>query len=67
MIGGLYAYLREADPERFQPMNANFGLLPGAPPEIRGKRPRRAAQSGRALEALRAWTAEREPTPAGAG
>jgi methylenetetrahydrofolate--tRNA-(uracil-5-)-methyltransferase len=27
MLGGLYRYLREADPSRFQPMNANFGLL----------------------------------------
>ncbi len=27
MLGGLYRYLREADPEHFQPMNANFGLL----------------------------------------
>lgn len=27
MLGGLYRYLREADPVHFQPMNANFGLL----------------------------------------
>jgi methylenetetrahydrofolate--tRNA-(uracil-5-)-methyltransferase len=27
MLGGLYRYLREADPTHFQPMNANFGLL----------------------------------------
>ena len=27
MLGGLYRYLREADPSHFQPMNANFGLL----------------------------------------
>jgi methylenetetrahydrofolate--tRNA-(uracil-5-)-methyltransferase len=27
MLGGLYRYLREADPHHFQPMNANFGLL----------------------------------------
>ena len=27
MLGALYRYLREADPEHFQPMNANFGLL----------------------------------------
>ena len=27
MLGGLYRYLREADPNHFQPMNANFGLL----------------------------------------
>jgi methylenetetrahydrofolate--tRNA-(uracil-5-)-methyltransferase len=27
MLGGLYRYLRDADPMHFQPMNANFGLL----------------------------------------
>ena len=27
MLGGLYRYLRDADPPHFQPMNANFGLL----------------------------------------
>jgi methylenetetrahydrofolate--tRNA-(uracil-5-)-methyltransferase len=37
MLGGLYHYLREADPKHFQPMNANFGLLePLEPPAPRG-------------------------------
>lgn len=27
MLGGLYRYLREADPKHFQPMNANWGLV----------------------------------------
>ncbi len=27
MLGALYRYLREADPTRFQPMNANWGLV----------------------------------------
>lgn len=27
MLGALYRYLREADPSRFQPMNANWGLV----------------------------------------
>jgi methylenetetrahydrofolate--tRNA-(uracil-5-)-methyltransferase len=27
VLGGLYRYLRDADPAHFQPMNANFGLL----------------------------------------
>jgi methylenetetrahydrofolate--tRNA-(uracil-5-)-methyltransferase len=27
MLGGLYRYLREADPRHFQPMNANWGLV----------------------------------------
>jgi methylenetetrahydrofolate--tRNA-(uracil-5-)-methyltransferase len=61
MIGGLYAYLREADPERFQPMNANFGLLPPAVGRMRGKRERRAAQSARAMAAIAEWAEAREP------
>ena len=64
MIGGLYAYLREADPERFQPMNANFGLLPPADSRARGKRERRAAQSARALAAIESWIEAREPAAA---
>jgi len=27
MLGALYRYLRETEPKRFQPMNANFGLM----------------------------------------
>ena len=27
MLGSLYRYLRETEPKRFQPMNANFGLM----------------------------------------
>lgn len=63
MLGGLCRYLREADPGHFQPMNANFGLLDAPPGAARGKRARRAAQSARALEAIRAWCPEvgREP------
>ncbi|HUP19383.1 MAG TPA: methylenetetrahydrofolate--tRNA-(uracil(54)-C(5))-methyltransferase (FADH(2)-oxidizing) TrmFO [Gemmatimonadota bacterium] len=65
MIGGLYRYLREADPGSFQPMNANFGLVP--PARIRGgKRARRAIQSARALEALEAWRVSALPAPVAA-
>ena len=38
MLGGLYRYLREADPKHFQPMNANFGLLEPLPGKIRKDR-----------------------------
>ena len=38
MIGGLDRYLREADPQHFQPMNANFGLLDPLPGKIRKDR-----------------------------
>ena len=38
MLGGLYRYLREADPKHFQPMNANFGLLEPLPGKVRKDR-----------------------------
>lgn len=38
MLGGLYRYLREADPRHFQPMNANFGLVDPLPGKIRKDR-----------------------------
>ncbi|MGH7628948.1 MAG: methylenetetrahydrofolate--tRNA-(uracil(54)-C(5))-methyltransferase (FADH(2)-oxidizing) TrmFO [Gemmatimonadales bacterium] len=38
MLGGLYRYLREADPRHFQPMNANFGLLAPLGGEQAGRR-----------------------------
>lgn len=52
MIGALSAYISQSDPAHFQPMGANFGILPAIEPHIRNKRERYAALSGRALEAL---------------
>jgi methylenetetrahydrofolate--tRNA-(uracil-5-)-methyltransferase len=49
MLGALLSYITTPSPD-FQPMNANFGLLPSCPG--RG-RERRAAQSERALAATR--------------
>ena len=55
MLGGLYRYLREADPRHFQPMNANFGLLDELPERIRDKRRKREMMAERALGDLAAW------------
>lgn len=52
MLGSLIRYLTSAAPETFQPMKANFGLMPPLVPPVRGKRDRQAAYSKRALEAL---------------
>src|SRR5437870_6628592 len=41
MLGALYRYLREADPEHFQPMNANFGLLEPLERPGKGKQKKR--------------------------
>ncbi|MDZ4673781.1 MAG: methylenetetrahydrofolate--tRNA-(uracil(54)-C(5))-methyltransferase (FADH(2)-oxidizing) TrmFO [Gemmatimonadota bacterium] len=54
MLGGLLRYLRDADPEHFQPMNANFGLLD--PLEGRFKKAdRRAALAERAARDFGEW------------
>ena len=69
MLGGLYRYLREADPDHFQPMNANFGLLDPLEEKVRGgKKKRRAAYSERALAEFGRWADGHRPDhPAGAG
>lgn len=55
MIGALANYISHADPHHFQPMNANFGLLPPPEKRVRGKKERRLAQGKRALESLVDW------------
>ncbi len=55
MIGSLFRYVTSADPEEFQPMKANFGLLPPLERPVRGKRRRYRAYSERALEHLEVW------------
>ncbi len=52
MLGALLAYLRDADPARFQPMNANFGLLPPLERPPRDKARRKQALAERALAAV---------------
>jgi len=56
MLGGLLRYLREASPEHFQPMNANFGLLEPLPTPVR-KTDKRAALAERAQRDFRDWVA----------
>jgi methylenetetrahydrofolate--tRNA-(uracil-5-)-methyltransferase len=54
MIGALLHYITNADPEGFQPMKANFGLLPELEPPVREKRRRYAAYAQRAIADLEA-------------
>jgi methylenetetrahydrofolate--tRNA-(uracil-5-)-methyltransferase len=56
MLGGLYRYLRDADPAHFQPMNANFGLLDPLPGKVKKDR-KRELLAERALADFRAWKA----------
>lgn len=62
MVGALMHYITHAAPEGFQPMKANFGLVPPHAERIRGKRARGEAHAQRALAALDAWI---EQHPAG--
>jgi len=52
MLGALMYYVSHADPTRFQPMKANFGLLPPLTPAVRNKRKRYQAYAARALREL---------------
>ena len=55
MLGGLYRYLRDADPEHFQPMNSNWGLVDPLSRRIRSKRKRRESLAQRANEDFMVW------------
>ncbi|MEJ2667257.1 MAG: methylenetetrahydrofolate--tRNA-(uracil(54)-C(5))-methyltransferase (FADH(2)-oxidizing) TrmFO [Deinococcales bacterium] len=58
MLGGLVRFLSGANPDGFQPMNANWGLVPAAGKRKgEGKRERREAMYGRGLAAFQAWLA----------
>ncbi len=63
MIGALCAYVAGADAENFQPMKANFGLLPPLDPPVRKKRERYAAYARRALADLERAVAELDLEP----
>ncbi|WP_313508614.1 FADH(2)-oxidizing methylenetetrahydrofolate--tRNA-(uracil(54)-C(5))-methyltransferase TrmFO [Enterococcus sp.] len=51
-IGSMAYYITHAEGKHFQPMNANFGLLPELPERIRDKKSRYEALANRALTAL---------------
>lgn len=52
ILGALAHYIATADSEHFQPMNANFGLLPPLDPPVRGKKERKLVYCRRALQDL---------------
>ncbi|MDT7922279.1 MAG: methylenetetrahydrofolate--tRNA-(uracil(54)-C(5))-methyltransferase (FADH(2)-oxidizing) TrmFO [Thermus sp.] len=64
MLGGLVRFLATANPENFQPMNANWGLVP--PVEGRGKKEKRQAMYRRGLEAFAQWLSALKPPLPGA-
>lgn len=54
MIGAMSAYISDAKVKHFQPMNANFGLLPPLDQKIKNKKDRYIAFSRRALQDIEA-------------
>ena len=54
MLGALAEYITTADPRHFQPMNANFGLLPSGI-RVKNRALRKQVLAERALNALDAW------------
>jgi len=59
MLGGLVRFLAGANPDDFQPMNANWGLVPTLPKRKgQGKKERRTAMYRRGLTSFEAWLAE---------
>jgi methylenetetrahydrofolate--tRNA-(uracil-5-)-methyltransferase len=55
MIGALLHYVTHAEPQNFQPMKANMGLLPEMEEQIRGKANRYAAYAERAQRDFTAY------------
>lgn len=58
MIGALLKYIGDTTVKNFQPMGANFGILPELPIKIRDKKERYMALANRSLE----WFSENIPT-----
>jgi methylenetetrahydrofolate--tRNA-(uracil-5-)-methyltransferase len=58
MLGALCHYVTHADPDGFQPMKANMGLLPPLRRRVKRKRDRHAALSRRALADLDAFLSQ---------
>jgi len=52
MLGALCHYVSHAEPDVFQPMKANFGLMPPLSPPVRNKRKRYRAYATRAMERI---------------
>jgi len=57
MLGALYRYVHTADPEHFQPMNANFGLLEPLERPVKDKQKKKELLVERALADMDAFAA----------
>jgi methylenetetrahydrofolate--tRNA-(uracil-5-)-methyltransferase len=64
-LGSLLAYITDESRRDFQPMNANYGLMPELNVRARG-RDKKIALGARALTAIDAWIAQNSLEPAAA-
>jgi methylenetetrahydrofolate--tRNA-(uracil-5-)-methyltransferase len=64
MLGGLFRYLRDAVPGRFQPMNSNWGLVDPLPKRVKNKKEKRVMLSARAQEDFLDWMRAHDLPPA---
>jgi methylenetetrahydrofolate--tRNA-(uracil-5-)-methyltransferase len=63
MMGALFDFISSADPKHFQPMPANFGILPALEGKKLRKRDRYARYRDRSLTALAQWQSDRLEIP----
>jgi methylenetetrahydrofolate--tRNA-(uracil-5-)-methyltransferase len=55
MLGGLYRYLKESKPSRFQPMNSNWGLVDPLAKRVKDKKQKRELLAERASAEFTGW------------
>jgi methylenetetrahydrofolate--tRNA-(uracil-5-)-methyltransferase len=58
-LGSLVAYITDTGRKNFQPMNANFGLMPELSGRVRG-RAKKIELASRALSAIEGWIAQHQ-------
>ncbi|MEJ8546499.1 FADH(2)-oxidizing methylenetetrahydrofolate--tRNA-(uracil(54)-C(5))-methyltransferase TrmFO [Brevibacillus borstelensis] len=59
IMGSMARYITTTDPNNFQPMNANFGLVPELEKRIRNKREKNEKLAERALDTIQNFTQKR--------
>ena len=59
IMGSMARYITTTDPNNFQPMNANFGLVPELGKRIRNKREKNEKLAERALDTIQNFTQKR--------
>ena len=64
MLGGLFRYLRDAAPGRFQPMNSNWGLVDPLPRRVKNKKEKRQILAQRAQDDFTSWMVDHGLTAA---